>query len=110
MQHATKEWYTRRVEMIRSFKNWKAKRAAKLQAAMERDNDGYSPTHDKTLVWPPQMSLYDWLVEWEEERPLFVAALAGLALIIALVALWVAPHENGWSILGQSLWDAFFVW
>jgi hypothetical protein len=100
----------RRVDMIRSFKNWKAKRAAKLQAAMEHDNDGYSPTHDKTLVWPPQMSLYDRLVEWEEEHLLFVVALAGLAFIIVLVALWVVPHENGWSILGQSLWDTFFVW
>lgn len=97
--------------MIRSFKNRKSKRAAKLQAAMERDYDGYSPTHDQTFVWPPQaVSLYDRLVKWESDRPLFVALIAGAALIMALVAIWVAPHENGWTVVGQSLWDTFFAW
>lgn len=94
--------------MIRSFKNWKAERDAALLA---QAYDGYSPSHDRTFVWPPQRKpLYDRLVEWEGERPLFVLAVAGVALILGLVALWVTQHENGWSILGQSLRDTFWPW
>lgn len=94
--------------MIRSFKNWWAKRQAQLLADAYYE---YNPQHDKTIDQSQtKTSLYDRLVEWEEERPLFVAVLAGVAFLIALVALWVAPHENGWAVLGQSLWEAFFVW
>jgi hypothetical protein len=93
--------------MIRSFKNWKAKRDAAILAQL----DGYSPSHDQTFVWPPQrVSLYDRLVEWEGERPLFVLAVAGVAMILGLVALWVAPQEDGWSVLWQSLRDTFWPW
>jgi hypothetical protein len=38
------------------LKNRQAKQAAQRQAALEQDYDGYSPSHDQTFVWPPELT------------------------------------------------------
>ncbi len=85
--------------MIRSFKKWLAKRVVQNLA---QTYDGYAPSH--------HISLYDRLVEWESRHLEVVLFLMGLAFIAGLIATWVSGHENGWTAVGQSLWEAFFVW
>ena len=57
------------------IENWKAKQVARREAAMKQDHDGYSPSHDKTFVWPPQIELSPPWWSW-----VGLAIVAGVAI------------------------------